>query len=174
MDIHEIINRIYRMPETSVEKVVKHLSKVTYPKGHHILEAGKTETNIFFIEKGITRAYIPVDGKEVTFWIGKEGSTIVSLKSYVNNQQGRKDLHELFKEDIHIANWGRKFAESEFLQTEERLISLLFTTASERYMKLIQNNPELLQRIPLECLASYLGITPVSLSRIRAKLKRVL
>ena len=165
------------MPETSVEKVVKHLSKVTYPKGHHILEAGKTETNIFFIEKGITRAYIPVDGKEVT-------------KSYVNNQQGyesmelmensvlyllkRKDLHELFKEDIHIANWGRKFAESEFLQTEERLISLLFTTASERYMKLIQNNPELLQRMPLECLASYLGITPVSLSRIRAKLKRVL
>ena len=46
------------MPETSVEKVVKHLSKVKYPKGHHILEAGKTETNIFFIEKGITRAYI--------------------------------------------------------------------------------------------------------------------
>ena len=170
MDIHEIINRIYRMPEASADKVVKHLSKVTYPKGYHILEAGKTETNIFFIEKGIARAYIPVDGKEVTFWIGKEGSTIVSLKSYVNNQQGyesmelmensvlyllkRKDLHELFKEDIHI--------------------SLLFTTASERYMKLIQNNPELLQRIPLECLASYLGITPVSLSRIRAKLKRVL
>lgn len=82
------------MPETSVEKVVKRLSKVAYPKGHYILEAGKTETNIFFIE------------------------------------------NELFKEDIHIANWGRKFAESEFLQTEERLISLLFTTASERYMKL--------------------------------------
>ena len=87
------------MPEASADKVVKHLSKVTYPKGYHILEAGKTETNIFFIEKGIARAYIPVDGKEVTFWIGKEGSTIVSLKSYVNNQQGnqssckqRKDL----------------------------------------------------------------------------------
>ena len=181
MDIHEIINRIYRMPEASADKVVKHLSKITYPKGYHILEAGKTETNIFFIEKGIARAYIPVDGKEVTFWIGKEGSTIVSLKSYVNNQQGYESMElmensvlYLFKEDIHIANWGRKFAESEFLQTEERLISLLFTTASERYMKLIQNNPELLQRIPLECLASYLGITPVSLSRIRAKLKRVL
>ena len=153
------------MPEASADKVVKHLSKVTYPKGYHILEAGKTETNIFFIEKGIARAYIPVDGKEVTMEL-MENSVLYLLK--------RKDLHELFKEDIHIANWGRKFAESEFLQTEERLISLLFTTASERYMKLIQNNPELLQRIPLECLASYLGITPVSLSRIRAKLKRVL
>jgi cAMP-binding proteins - catabolite gene activator and regulatory subunit of cAMP-dependent protein kinases len=92
-----------------------------------------------------------------------EDSTLYVLK--------RNDLYELFKEDIHIANWGRKLAELEFLQTEERLIPLLFTTASERYKKLLENNPDLLQRMPLECLASYLGITPVSLSRIRANLK---
>ncbi len=187
MDILEIINSIYQMPQSSMDKLIKHLLKVTYPKGFLILEAGKVETNVFFLEKGIARAYIPVDGKEVTFWIGKEGATIVSLKSYVNNQQGyetlelmedstlyvlkRSDLYELFKEDIHIANWGRKFAELEFLQTEERLIPLLFTTASERYKILLENNPDLLQRMPLECLASYLGITPVSLSRIRAQLK---
>jgi len=187
MDILEIINSIYQMPQSSMDKLIKHLSKVTYPKGFLILEAGKVETNVFFLEKGIARAYIPVDGKEITFWIGKEGATIVSLKSYVSNQQGyetmelmedstlyvlkRSDLYELFKEDIHIANWGRKLAELEFLQTEERLIPLLFTTASERYKILLENNPDLLQRIPLECLASYLGITPVSLSRIRAKLK---
>lgn len=97
MDIHEIINKIYPIPETSMDKLTKHLSKVTYPKGHHILEAGKTETNIFFIEKGIVRAYIPVDGKEVTFWIGKEGSAIVSLKSYVDNQQGYESM-ELMEE----------------------------------------------------------------------------
>lgn len=68
MDIHEIINKIYPMPESSVDKLKRLLSKVTYPKGHLILETGKTETNLFFIEKGIARAYIPVDGKEVTFW----------------------------------------------------------------------------------------------------------
>ena len=79
----------------------------------------------------------------------------------------------MFKEDIHIANWGRKFAELEFLQTEERLISLLFSTATERYVALLKDNSDLLQRIPLECLASYLGITPVSLSRIRAKMKQI-
>jgi CRP-like cAMP-binding protein len=84
----------------------------------------------------------------------------------------REDLYKLFDEDIHIANWGRKFAEFEFLQTEERLISLLFTTASERYKELIENDSDLLQRMPLECLASYLGITPVSLSRIRANIKQ--
>ena len=85
----------------------------------------------------------------------------------------RNDLYELFKEDIHIANWGRKFAELEFLQTEERLISLLFSTATERYVALLKDNSDLLQRIPFECLASYLGITPVSLSRIRAKMKQI-
>lgn len=47
MDIHEIINKIYPIPEASMDKLTKHLSKVTYPKGYHILEAGKTETNIF-------------------------------------------------------------------------------------------------------------------------------
>ena len=58
MDIHEIINKIYPMPESSVDKLKRLLSKVTYPKGHLILETGKTETNLFFIEKGIARAYI--------------------------------------------------------------------------------------------------------------------
>lgn len=187
MNIYEIIGKIDSIPETSMEKLLRCLTPMTFPKGYHVLEAGKVETNIFFLEKGIARAYIPFDGKEITFWIGKEGSPIVSLKSYVNDQQGyetielmedsilyvlrRKDLYELFNEDIHIANWGRKFAETEFLHTEERLIPLLFTTGSERYKQLIENNPDLLQRIPLEHLASYLGITPVSLSRIRAKIK---
>lgn len=188
MDIQEIIDRIYKMPQSSLDKLFAKLSEVTHPKGHHILEVDKIETNVFFLAKGIARAYIPIDGKELTFWIGTEGATIVSLKSYVNNQPGyetielmeesvlyvlkRDNLYELFNEDIHISNWGRKFAEFEFLQTEERLITLLFTTASERYKKLIENNPDLLQRMPLECLASYLGITPVSLSRIRASIKQ--
>lgn len=72
MDIREIINKIYLMPEASTDKLVERLSRVDYPKGYHILEAGKTETNIFFIGKGIVRAYIPVDGKEVTFGLERK------------------------------------------------------------------------------------------------------
>ena len=71
MDIHEIINKIYPIPEASMDKLAKHLSKVTYPKGYHILEAGKTETNIFFIEKGIVRAYILWMGKKLHSGSGK-------------------------------------------------------------------------------------------------------
>lgn len=187
MNEYEIIDRICPLPEASARRLAACLSEVTYPKGARILEAGKTERNIFFVGRGIVRAYVEAKGKEITFWIGTEGTTVVSLKSYIGNERGyetvecvedtflyvlKQDaLERLFREDIHIANWGRKFAEAEFLRTEEKFIPLLFTTASERYKTLLKKQPELLQRIPLEHLASYLGITPVSLSRIRAGVK---
>lgn len=187
MDIRTIISRIHSLPESSLEKLEESLTRVDRPKGFRLTETGKVESNVFFLSESIARAYLPVDGKEVTFWIGAEGSTLMSMKSFVNDEKGyetielmedsvlymleRGQLYRLFEEDIHIANWGRKFAEKELLKTEERLIPLLFTTASERYRKLLRDNPELLLRLPLECLASYLGITPVSLSRIRAELR---
>ena len=89
-------------------------------------------------------------------------------------QYGYRPDHLLrqYRKYNNKANRVRKLAEQEFLRTEKKLIPLLFTTASMRYHTLLKDNPALLQRIPLECLASYLGITPVSLSRIRASLKK--
>jgi CRP-like cAMP-binding protein len=161
--------------------------EVSYPKGFCVLESGKIEKDIFFIKKGIVRAYTSVDGKEITFWVGKEGATLVSMKGYVNNEPGyetmelmedsvlyvleRKKLKELFSEDLHIANWGRRYAEMELLATEERLISMLSAIASERYKELLEKEPDLLQRLPLGNIATYLGITQASLSRIRAQIK---
>ena len=151
--------------------------------------AGKwqVEKDIFFIKKGIVRAYTSVDGKDITFWVGKEGATLVSMKGYVNDEPGyetmelmedsvlyvleRKKLKELFSEDLHIANWGRRYAEMELLATEERLISMLSAIASERYKELLEKEPDLLQRLPLGSIATYLGVTQASLSRIRAQIK---
>ena len=188
MDIHEIINKIYPMPESSVDKLKRLLSKVTYPKGHLILETGKTETNLFFYRERDCKGLYPCRRQRSNLLIGGEGSTIVSLKSYVNNQQGyetvelmensvlymlkRKELYELF-EKIYISPTGdANLQKQNSCKQRKGLSPLLFTTASERYRELLKDNPDLLQRMPLECLASYLGITPVSLSRIRAKLKR--
>jgi CRP-like cAMP-binding protein len=81
------------------------------------------------------------------------------------------NLQKLFLEDVQIANWGRKFAEQELIKTEERFISGQFRTATERYVELLQNNPGLIQRVQLGYIASYLGITQVTLSRIRASIK---
>lgn len=148
---------------------------------------GQAERNVFFIKKGIVRAFVSTQGREITFWLGAEGTPVVSMKSYVSGLPGYESveciedtvlyvlrhatLTSLFADDVNIANWGRRFAEKEMLRTEERLIPQLFTTAAERYRSLMANHPELLRRVPLEHLASYLGVTPVSLSRIRATLK---
>ena len=187
MDIEQILTRTYPLPPSSLERLKSLMEEIELPKGHRVLRMGKVEKDIFFIKRGIARAYTTVGGNEVTFWIGEEGDTLASMNGYVNNLPGYEtielmepsvlyrlrhaDLQSLFLDDIHIANWGRRYAEAEFIATERRLISFLLTDASERYSRLMADNPEYLQRLPLGSIASYLGITQVSLSRIRAKIK---
>lgn len=187
MDIDEILDRIYPLPEASKAALQQCIVHVTYSKGHLLFKAGKIETNIYFLKKGIVRAYADAGDNEVTFWFGKEGDTVISMKNYVAGEKGYEnielledgefykvktsDLQKLFLEDIHIANWGRKFAEHELIIAEEKLIARQFRTASERYKTLLNDSPDLIQRVQLGHIASFLGITQVSLSRIRAEIK---
>lgn len=187
MDLDRIIDSIGTLPEQSKCALKDVISEVAYPKGHILLKAERVETKIYFIKRGIVRAYTDLGDNEITFWFGREGDTIVSMKSYVSHRKGYENiellepcelyevknqhLHELFLKDIHIANWGRQFAEQELLKTEERFISRQLKTSMERYRDLMNHNPDLLQRVQLGYIASYLGITQVSLSRIRAKFR---
>lgn len=187
MDIDEIIGKLYELPEQSKAELKACITEVAYPKGHILLKADKVETDVYFIKKGIVRAYANHKDNQVTFWFGKEGDTILSMKSYVANEKAYEDiellenselyrlkthnLRDLFAKDIYLANWGRKLAEQELIKTEERLISMQFKTAMERYKELMSDNSDLLQRVQLGYIASYLGITQVSLSRLRADLR---
>ncbi|MBU4539213.1 MAG: Crp/Fnr family transcriptional regulator [Weeksellaceae bacterium] len=187
MDIDQIIDNIYPLPEGSKQTFKKYISEVSFPKGYILLRSDCIEKNIYFIKQGTVRAYAKTEDSETTFWLGLEGDTAISMKSYVANQKGYEDielleksvfyelnirnLQNLFEQDIHFANWGRKLVEQELIKTEERLISQQFRTAKERYKELIKNRPDLILRVPLGHIASYLGITQVSLSRIRADLK---
>ncbi|WJS93214.1 Crp/Fnr family transcriptional regulator [Flavobacterium johnsoniae] len=186
MDISNILDQIHLLPEQSRLELQNNVSEIAFSKGHILLKSNKIESNIYFIKKGLVRAFVERDN-EVTFWFGKEGETIISMKSYVEDQPGyenielledcelyelkTENLRKLFSEDVHIANWGRKFAEKELIKTEERLISRQFKNASERYLELMKDHPEIIKRVQLGHIASYLGITQVSLSRIRAELK---
>lgn len=187
MELKEILNTIYTLPETSIASFIEASILISYPKGYTIIREDKIENHLYFIKKGIVRAYSNFDGQEVTFWFGKEGDTVLSLNNYVHNQKGYENieliedcffykidnatLDNLCLNDIHIANWARKLAEKELIKTEDRLIAIQFKKALERYNDLIRQHPELFLRVPLGYIASYLGITPVSLSRIRAKSK---
>lgn len=185
MELTEILNNVYPLPPLSLNLMAEKVQVLEVGKGTLVVEADKICRDVYFVAQGIVRAYCYAKGRDITFWIGEEGSVALSMQSYVNGLPGyenivtiedctlykisTEELHLLYKQDIHLANWGRKFAEKEILRAEKSLIPQLFTTGSERYEQLLRQQPRLLNRIPLENLASYLGITPVSLSRIRSR-----
>jgi CRP-like cAMP-binding protein len=187
MNIDSIVDNIYPLPEKSKSLLKENIGEITYPRSHVLFKVNRIEPKVYFIKKGIVRAYANPGDEDITFWFGKEGDAVLSMKNYVDNQKGyetiellepcdlyvidTEHLRRLFNEDIHIANWGRKFAEQELVKVEERLIFRQCRTAMERYKELMASDPELLQRAQLGHIASYLGMTQVSLSRIRGELK---
>lgn len=183
MELSEIITRICPLPEESIRRFVDETDLIHVRKGTRFIAAGEVCRYVYLVAQGVVRAYCYAKGRDITFWIGEEGTVALSLQSYINGRAGyenittledcalyriaSQDLHTLYRQDIHLANWGRVFAEKEILRAEKSLIPQLFTTGRERYETLLTEQPHLLNRIPLENLASYLGLTPVSLSRIR-------
>ena len=157
----------------------------SYPKGYILFNSNRAERNIYIIQQGMARAFIETDGKDITIWFGQEHDIILSANGYVNGKSGYETMElledsvlckinltpltELYRSDIEICNWARQLIEKEFVRTEHHLISILSQSAAERYTQLLHEKPEILQRVQLRHIASYLGITSEHLSRIRAK-----
>ncbi|MBB5635447.1 CRP-like cAMP-binding protein [Pedobacter cryoconitis] len=183
----ETIKSIYPLKEVHLQLLLQELKAVELPKNHVIIMAGKVERSLYFIEQGVARAYVEGRDNRITFWFGMEGDIILSYHSYINNTPGYENidllencklyelkteiLETLYNSHTELANWGRKLAELILIKTEESYIGRLFKPAKERYIDLLQTDPLLIQRIPLGYIASYLGVTQVTLSRIRAEIK---
>lgn len=175
------------LSDGSLHELAKYVEYVKHQKGAIIIRADKVESNFFILEKGIARAYCNGENQEITFWFGQSGNVLFSFNSYINNRPGYEnvellensslmqirlnDLFSLYEHNLEIANWGRKIAEQELIATEKRLIDRAFKGAAERYEEFIAQSPELIKRVALKHIASYLGVTQVTLSRIRAACK---
>ncbi len=186
MEIEQILDQISPLSSQSIQLIADKMQLIQLPKNTTLIDADKVEKKLYFIKKGIVRAYIIDDGKEITFWFGKEGDLILSMRSYVENKISYEtielmedcelyeiktsDLQLFYATNLEIANWGRKLAEIELIKTEERFISRQLGTAIDRYKKLLEENPSLINRVQLGYIASYLGISQVTLSRIRAEI----
>jgi CRP-like cAMP-binding protein len=156
------------------------------PKGELLIREGEIHHSVYFIESGAMRSYfINNDGKEVCIWFGFEGDIVASLGNFVEGKPSieniepvedctvlkinRSKLLELYATHLEIANFGRQLAESALLEMEEQIVLNQISDAKSRYQSLIEKFPQVLQRIKLGHISSYLGITQVTLSRIRAE-----
>ena len=172
----------------------KLLSVVEYKRGDIIYKEGDVQKKIYFINYGIIRSYfIDVNGHDFTWHIHYSGDG-ANIKNYFvtdyasfTKQKPSKLFFEVLK-DVELisidysalnnlynvsAKWqkfGRLMAENAYDLTHQRTLSLLTESADTRYKRLLKESPELLQQVPQYYIASFLGITPQSLSRIRKKL----
>lgn len=173
------------LPEESLRQIADCCSTVNVAHGENLYEEGQRVSRCYFLKNGLVRAYSMKDGKEVTFWFGSDGDVIYPMYTVMYHGRGQYETIEaledtefyevdlwrmsrLFETDIHIANWGRCFAERGCINAEQMFIDRQFLTATERYEQLVKKNPEICRRVSLGIIASYLGISQVSLSRIRA------
>jgi len=171
------------------ENVRPFLSEKIINAGELLLRQGKTAKEIAFIEYGLFRQYyINDDGKEITNCFCKENSITASYKSLITQQESDinvqavedsklivislESIKKLLKTDLFWQQFGRLAAENEFIISESHRKFLKDLSATDKYLEILNNDKELLQRIPLKYLASYLQISPETLSRVRNKISR--
>jgi CRP-like cAMP-binding protein len=158
---------------------------VTLPKGDFYLRKDRMADRLGFIQSGIIREYIDTEEKEITKWIATQGYFVVDLASFLFGQPARWNLQaltdcELYvirrEEYMKLGELAPKWPELEklflarcFGILEDRIMSHLSLTAEERYQRFFDFQPALFNQVPLQYLASLLGMTPETLSRIRKK-----
>lgn len=151
-----------------------------------LLPIGQTEQHLSFIEKGIIRFYIPQLENDLTFSFAFPNAFVSAYDSFLTQMactyqvQAITDLvlwrltyaslQQIYQQTTIGNTIGRYAAEDLFLKKSQRELQLLTLSAEQLYMHLLTQRPQLLQQIPLKYLASYIGITPQALSRIRKRI----
>ena len=145
----------YQLSEADASALLSHMEEVRFKKKEVIVQEGTKNTNLYLIKEGIWRGHYLKHGVE-------------AMSDSIAYCISKAVLNELYSTSIGLANLGRRLMEHQLLTTENWLISAGSPRAKERYLTLIKETPELLLHVPLKYIASYLWITPQSLSRIRA------
>lgn len=156
------------------------------PKGELLVRDGKTCRHLYFLEQGALRGFYNLDGREITHWFAFEQDFVTSFHSFITQQPAveniqlmegcvlwaisKERLSYLMQEFREVERLVRIAYEKYYIRLEERFVNAQFKTATERYQEMLTLSPHILKRAPLGAVASYLGISQETLSRIRSRL----
>ena len=184
--IRKLFEKNFELSDQEWQVFSSKLVKRNFPKKHLLLKAGGVENHLSFIERGVVRFYLSREQNDLTFSFAFSKSFVSGYSSFLTRkpsvfyietltpttlwQLTYEDLQEIYR-NTKIGNAiGRHASEELFLKKSERELSLLDETAEQRYLNLFTEQPELLREIPLKYIASYIGVTPQALSRIRKRI----
>lgn len=178
--------QIHPMTEEEIRAIDATMTTKVFKKGTILLREGQITTDSYFVLEGVIRQYYLVDGTEKTTDFYQEKEWVVSLNGLEPNQPARHYLEcstdctvllgdsqkgeELFTQFPNLGIVSRKLMEQTFAEQQKKIEAFTIHTPAERYVKLCQHQPELFQKIPQYQIASYIGVTPESLSRIKKRL----
>lgn len=167
------------------QQFLKYLTPKSYKKGDLFISEGQICNHLGFLNNGIARVYYIIEGKEITSYFNTNSRNIFvcSFTSFLTKKPSLENVHfledtellllkydalqELYNNRPNIQKLGRLMAEHNYVLSMERIYSLQYSPAIDRYNNMLKIYPGLMNRIPHHFIASYLGVTPESLSRIR-------
>ncbi|MCJ8154737.1 Crp/Fnr family transcriptional regulator [Chryseobacterium sp. SSA4.19] len=173
--------------DEELEEVFKAHEKVFFSKGDFILKEGKTANEYYILEKGMARSFVnDFNGNDVTTNFFTEGEIVIEVSSIFQRIPTQENIvcisdcecwkmdFEIFQNLFHkipnLAEWGRTWMSQQLFVYKQRSVEMFTLSATSRYLKLLEDKPRVIQFAPLKQIASYLGVTDTSLSRIRKEL----
>jgi len=182
------VNHIHPVRSALLDYIDSHCFTCTIRKGKYLLKAGEFCHQLYLVRRGALRAYIREDAKEITTWITAEDEMVTSIRSLFDPQEPSREniqaiedceligaqhesLQYLYEHYIEMNIVGRKLLERYYCDAEERAYISRLTRAESKYRHFILTKGRLVNRIPLKYIASYLGMTLETLSRIRSKIR---
>jgi CRP-like cAMP-binding protein len=182
--LKKAIEHFSRLSPESSEAFISAWKYWQVPKDHILVHEKEVCDYIFFIEKGVARIFYYKNGKEVTEWIALDEQFFFSITSFFQRMPSHliiqtlepthiygihyNDLMQLAAEYHEVETLFRKMLTLSLILSQQRMDSIQFETAHQRYEKLLQKTPDIVKRVPLSYIASFLGVTLETLSRIRS------
>lgn len=183
----ELLEKVYNHPfiaDDDLKRIIDTHEKVEFKKGEIILKEGGIANDYMIIESGLMRSYVyDYDGNDVTtnFFINDEIVIEVSslfqripTKEYIETltdctcyKIDFNTFQDLFHEIEYFRDWGRAWLSQSLFDFKQRSVSIIKDSATDRYLHLVKSKPQIIQQAPLKHIASFLGVTDTSLSRIR-------
>ena len=180
----ELARRYSTMAHDEIDILESILVPMKFARGEKVVESGDVSDAIYYVERGMVREFYFKNNKSVTEYLAADGTIVMSIESLFREEPSKlviealeptivyalpkKRLEEVALHNVNIQILYRKILEESLIISQRRADLLRFESAKDRYLKLCKLNPKVIMKAPLVYVASYLQMTPETLSRVRS------
>lgn len=186
--VQNYIQSIVDFTDEEMEVIMSHFKPMSLPAGEYFVDEGIVCKNIGFITKGYVRTFYEINDQEVTTMVLTKHNIVTAHTSFTLQRpsmsyiqaitdcellvMSAKSMQELYDRYPKWERLGRLITEQVYGYMESRVVDYLSLSPEDRYRKMLENDAKILKNVPLRYIASMLGITPETLSRIRSKVHK--